>query len=373
MYFDTGLEIGDYIYLIEHTSRCLISIHTPSGETNIEAYLPLEYTESKICMLELNYKLLIYSPAIAYFLIYDCLNHHLTNIKLQEIEADEAGFYYSNILTFQDSLIVLPFKGKEIKKYEMNGKLKYKDNRWYSTIAKKCSDAVKLYGNIRMDSACIVENQLFFSLVYGNQNYLCKYELNQEKPLCNIIYYSEDIPIRGIYSYSNIILFRRLSSEKTEIALVSFDSNKQKSIIIDTRSMFEDDIFGDIQNLRISSINGIFEIDENSLSLYWKFYNFEYTDVYIANGILFNILRNEIILLNMDYIRKYSIEKITNEIRNCKSYQEGYKKLFDGKCIREGRNKLYGLINYLTEFLPVENKKIEKNNSVSKLIWSTIQ
>ena len=118
MYFDTGLEIGDYIYLIEHTSRCLISIHTPSGETNIEAYLPLEYTESKICMLELNYKLLIYSPAIAYFLIYDCLNHHLTNIKLQEIEADEAGFYYSNILTFQDSLIVLPFKGKEIKKYE---------------------------------------------------------------------------------------------------------------------------------------------------------------------------------------------------------------------------------------------------------------
>ena len=50
MYFDTGLKVENYIYLIEHVSRCLISIYIPSGEIKIEAYLPWKYTERKINM-----------------------------------------------------------------------------------------------------------------------------------------------------------------------------------------------------------------------------------------------------------------------------------------------------------------------------------
>lgn len=62
---------------------------------------------------------------------------------------------------------------------------------------------------------------------------------------------------------------------------------------------------------------------------------------------------------NMDYVRKYSINKIINRIKKLKFYQKAYGKLFDGKCIREGNFKLYSLINYCNEILPAENKNLD--------------
>lgn len=374
MYFSSGLQVGNYIYLIECLSRCLISIHIPTGETRIETYFPWEYTENKIGMLSLNHNIIIYSPVIDHFLVYDCQKQQTTRIKLQGIERDESGFYYSNILIDQDDFIILPFKGKEIKRYGMNGELKFKDSQWCFAVSRECGCDERLYGNIRMDSACVAGNQLFFSLIYGNQNYLCRYELNQDEHFCSIIYHSEDTAIRGVYVYPNTILFRRIFPYKTEIVRITLDSDKKKTIIIDYPSMFEEDIYGDISQLKASFKNKIMAIKGNDLKIYQKIYNFEQADVYILNGILFNELRNEIVIPEENHSKNYSIEKTVREIKNSSFYQEGCEKLFSNKYIGEGRYKQYNLIKYLIEYSPMMvEKSYIKNKSIGKLIWKTIQ
>lgn len=364
--------MGNYIYLVECFSRCLLSIHILSGATKIEAYLPWKFTKYKIGMLSLNNSICIYSPNIDHFLIYDCLTHQIITVKLEEIEADEAGFYYSNILLFQDEFIVLPFKGKEIRRYGINGKLKFKDSQWYYFVYKEYGYNKKNLRNIRMDSACIAGNQIFFSLVYGNQNYLCKYELSQDKHSCNIVYYSKDIAIRGVYAYSNTILFRKLFQNKTEIVLINLNSKKREKIIINYPSIFEEDIYGDINHLRGSFKNKILAIERNSSKEYQKIYRFKQSDVYVENGIIFNMLKNEILILDVDYSKKYSIEEIVNEIKYCSSYQDAFKRLFGREPILEGRYKLYNLIKYFSEFSSMMIDDESFKQSMGEIIWKTI-
>ncbi len=374
MYFDTGLKVENYIYLIEHVSRCLISIYIPSGEIKIEAYLPWKYTERKINMLLLNHNIVIYSPIINYVLIYDCLKQQIRTIELQGIKADESGFYYSNILIEQNDFIILPFKEKTIMRYGINGELKSKDEEWYLSIGKKHKFNKIWFNNIRMDSACIIGTQLFFSLFYRGENYLCKYELNRKNHSCNIVYDSGKVAIRGVYVYSNKVLFRRMFSDKTEIVLITLDSNEKEMITVNYQSMFEEDIYGDIEHLRGSFKNKILEIDRNKLKIGYEVYNFEYQDVYIANGILFNALKNDIIIPDINYTRKYSIKKIVKEIKNSQSYQEGYRELFINKSINEGKYKLFDLIVFFIEPSSLMNRiKYIGNKCIGESIWEKIQ
>ena len=375
MYLSAGLKAGDYIYLIECFSKCLMSLHIPSGENGIEAYLPWECTDNNIGMLLSDHNIIIYSPAIDHLLIYDSLDHQMTTVELQGIEADEAGFYYSNILIDHDDFIILPFKGKEIKRYRMNGKLKSKDSQWRFAVARECNCDEKQFGNIRVDSACIIGRQLFFSLFYGNQNFLCKYDLNQEKHLCSVIYYSENAAVKGVYAYPNMVLFRRLFSDRTEIVRIMLDSGEQKTITIDRPSMFREDIYGDTRHLRVSFKNEIILIEENELTTYQIIYNFEQSDTYIANGILFNILTDEIVMPDMGHIKKYSIKRAINEIETSGSYQEGYKNLFAGRHVYEDRYKLHNLIRYLIDFAFMEIEELDtiKNKGIGRLIWKTNQ
>ncbi len=374
MYLSAGLKAGDYIYLIECFSRCLMSIYIPSGKSRIEAYLPWEYTENNIGMLLSDHNIIIYSPVIDQLLIYDSWECQMTVVKLQGIKADEAGFYYSNILIDQDDFIILPFKGKEIKRYGMNGKLKFKDGQWRFAVARECNCDEKQFGNIRFDSACIIGKQLFFSLLYGNQNFLCTYDLNQERLVCNVIYHSGNVAVKGVYAYPNMVLFRRLFSDKTEIVQIMLDSDEYKTITIDYPSMFHEDIYGDAQHLRVSSENEILSIEGNKLTIYQRIYNFEQSDVYIADGIIFNKLKNEILIPEAGHIQKYSIEKVVKIIRKSDSYQQGYNKLFECKFICEGRYKLNDLIRYLTEFSPVMLDELySKRLSIGGVAWKIIQ
>lgn len=375
MYLSAGLKAGDYIYLIECFSKCLISLHIPSGENRIEAYLPWKYTENNIGMLLSDHNIIIFSPSIDHLLIYDSLEHQMTTVKLQGITADEAGFYYSNILIDHDDYIILPFKGKEIKRYGMNGKLKFKDSQWRFAVARECNCDEKQFGNIRVDSACIIGKQLFFSLFYGNQNFLCKYDFNQEKHLCKVVYHSENVAVKGVYAYPNMVLFRRLFSDKTEIVQIMLDSGEQKTITVDCSSMFREDIYGDAQHLRVSFANEILLIEENELITYQRIYNFEQSDTYITNGILFNILTDEIVMPNMGHIKKYSIKRTINEIKTSSSYQEGHKRLFEGGHVYENRYKLYDLIRYLADFVSVKIEEVDtvKNKGIGGLIWKTNQ
>lgn len=369
MYFDTGLKAGNYIYLIEHISRCLISINLFSGNAKIEAYLPWKYKNEKIGMLLFEHNIFIYSPVIDHILTYNCLNRQISTIKLPEIESDETGAYFSNILIERDGFIVLPFKSKTIRKYGLDGKLKFKDNQWLFAIDKGYEKTKNLLGNIRRDSACIVGELLFFSLTYEGKNYLCRYELASNQHSCSIIYNSEDSPIRGVYTYSNMVLFRRLFVDKTEIVLVMIDSGEQKVIILDDSSFFEEDIFGDIYHLKGAFKNKILEIDVSNFKKNHKIYDFKQSDNYIAEGIIFNTLKNEIILLNMEHIRKYSIKKIAKEIKNSYAYLKGCEKLFNDKCIGEGKYSLYNFIEYITECIGLKRKKNIKNKTIGKLIW----
>jgi len=375
MYFDAGLKVENDIYLIEHLSRCLVSIHIPTGKTEIKAFLPWEFKENKIGMLLLNQDIIIYSPVIDHLLVYDCLKQQITAIKLQGIKADKAGFYFSNILIDQGDFVVLPFNGKVIKRYGIDGQLKFKDDRWCSTLDRESDCSKNLFGNIRIDSACIVEKQLFFSLVYRKQNYLCKYELDKEEKICSIVYHSNDIAIRGVYAYPNIVLFRRIFLERTEIVLMFLDSNKQKTIAVDCPSTFDEDVYGDIHHFRASFKNEVLAIQGNDLNMYQKIYKFGQQDTYVANGILFNDVRNEVLMLDVNCIRKYLIEKTACEIKKSTFYREGCRKLFDGKHICEGKYRLHSLIEALTEFQPViiENEEFTKNRSLGELIWKMIQ
>ncbi len=375
MYLSTGLIVGNYIYLIECLSRCLISIHIYSGETKIEGYLPWKYIGNSIGMLPLNQNIFIFSPAVDHFLIYDCLKQKIITMKLQGMEADEAGFCYSNILIEQGDFIILPFKGKEIKRYGVNGELKFKDGQWWIAVAREWGLNEKLFGNIRMNSACTAGNQLFFSLVNGNQNYLCQYELNQDRHLCKIVYHSEDIAVRGVYAYPNIVLFRRLFSDKTEIVQIALDSGEQKSILINYPSAFEEDVYGELYYLKASFKNKILKIKGTDLKVYRKIYNFEKGDIYIAKGILFNRLRNEILIPGVDKIGRYSIEKTVEEIRKSSSYKEGCGKVFCGKRIWENKYGLNDLVGYLTilPYAEAERKDKKRGKSIGQQIWQEIQ
>lgn len=225
-----------------------------------------------------------------------------------------------------------------------------------------------------MDSACIIGTQLFFSLFYRGENYLCKYELNRKNHSCNIVYDSGKVAIRGVYVYSNKVLFRRMFSDKTEIVLITLDSNEKEMITVNYQSMFEEDIYGDIEHLRGSFKNKILEIDRNKLKIGYEVYNFEYQDVYIANGILFNALKNDIIIPDINYTRKYSIKKIVKEIKNSQSYQEGYRELFINKSINEGKYKLFDLIVFFIEPSSLMNRiKYIGNKCIGESIWEKIQ
>lgn len=369
MYFDTELMEENYIYLVEHISRSLISIHIPSGKVKIEAYLPWEYTEQQIRMLSLNQKIIIYSLTADNFLFYDCLMQELKTIKLQGIEADEVGFYCSNVLIDQDELVVLPFKGKMIRRYGINGELKFQSDSWCSFIDKKCSCSKNLHGNIRADSACIVKGQLFFSLVYKNQNYLCKYDLNESEPLCNIAYYSDNVIIRGVYTYSGRILFRRIFPYKTEIVLIVPESGEQEKIMVDFPAYINDDIFGDLNCLKGSFKNKILKIKGDSFNLFEKIYEFEQSDIYISNGVLFNIQKCEILVCSRNVIIKYSIEKIIEDIKNSNNYQDAYRKIFTEKCMEEGKYRLQDLSRFIIESSVALMKNENKNYGA--LIWKT--
>lgn len=374
MFFCAQLETENYIYLIEGISRSLISIHISSGETKIEARLPLKYTGNDINMLLWKHSILICSPVMDHFLIYDCWEQKIRVIELQERETDEVGVYHSNILIDQDDFIILPFKGKTIERYGMNGELKSKDDKWYLSIDKEYNSSRNMLGNIRVHSACIVGDLLFFSLVYKEQNYLCQYELNEGKHLCNIAYYSENIAIRGVYVYSNMVLFRRIFPDKTEIVMFFFEPDEKKTIIIDYPSTFEGDVYGDIDYLKVSLKNEILAIDGKDLNQYQKVYNFGQHDIYIANGILFNTLKNEILIPDVNGIRKYSLEKTVKEIKNSSFYQQEYRKLFNDKLIYEGRYQLYDLVRYLTDAPPLMNERERylKNKYIGECVWNTI-
>lgn len=374
VYFSAGLQVENNIYLIECLSRCLISIHVPSGKSRVEAYLPLEFTEKKIGLLLFKKNIFIYSPVAEQFIVYDCLKRKIITINLQDIEADRAGFYFSNVLIYHDDFIVLPFKGKGINRIGANGILKFRDTQWCSSLAQECSCNESLFGNVRMDSACIVGEWMYFSIVYGKQNYLLRYELNQDEHLCNIVYCSGNIVIRGVYAFSNIILFRRIFSDKTEIVIIDLDSNKQKTITVNCPSAFEEDIYGDILHLRGTFKKEILAFEGKNLKEYRKIYCLKQQDIYISNGILFNEPQNEILVIGVDGIKKYSIEEIVREIENSYFYHEGIRKLFDGKCIEEGRYKLSNLVKYLTELpsLEIEENNFVENKMTGKLIWETI-
>lgn len=374
MYFDAAIKVKNYIYLIEHFSRSLISIHTSSGKTKVEAYLPWAYEEVKMDMFFWENKIFIYSPIRDNFLIYDCLEQKTKVIELKEMEIDEAGYCLSNILAIQDDFIVLPFKGKAIKRYGINGEVKYRNEQWCRTIANEYGFNENLFGNIRVKSACIAGNQMFFSLIYGNKNYLCKYELDKEECFCSIVYNSDDIPIRGVYAYSNKILFRRIFLDKTEIIILALDSDEQKKIVIEHPSTFEEDVYGDNYHVNISVTNKIFELDENNLNLCRKIYCFAKSDDYIANGILFNTFSSEILMVGADYIKKYSIKEIVQEIRVVDSYQDAYKSVFDRKCIPEGKYKLYHLTDYLMGLSTtlIEKKEFVNCYRIGKLIWKMV-
>lgn len=375
MYLSAGLKVDDSIYLVECLSRCLISICIPSGESRIEAYLPWEYSEKEIGMLPLNHAVLLYSPGVNHFLIYDCLEHQIRMLELQEMEADEEGYYYSNVLIEQDDIILLPFKGKTIRRYGKNGEVKSKDDKWCLSIDKECDCNKNLFENIRRNSACIAGKRMFFSLVRGKQNYLCRYEWNKKDCLCSIIYRSEDVAIRGVYIYNNSVLFRRIFPHKTEIVLINLDSNEEKIITIDSSTMFGEDVYVDTDQLKGAFKEEIFLILENNLRKCRKIYNFEQQDAYISNGILFDEQKNEILIPNEKCVKKYSIEKIVREIKNNKFYREGYIKLFHNKCVCERPHKLQHLISYLTDFLPITTEKTrdKEHKSVGELIWETIR
>lgn len=375
MKFDMGVEINDQIYLIEHFSRCFMSVHIPSGDVRIESYLPWKYTQSKIDMLLLKKGILITSMSIDHFLIYDFIKQQMTILKPQRMKADDCGYYFSNVLVNQDELIVLPFRDKEIKRYGMHGELKIKDSQWIRNIFGKCEYDSKMYeNNIRRDSACISRNWLFFSLVYGGENYLCKYSLDKINGSCEIIYYSKDVPIRGVYAYSDKILFRRIFEDKTEIVLLDLYSNEQRTIKIDNPAMFEEDVYGDKDYIRASFKNMILKIEEKNSRADQSIYDFEEADTYIANGILFNVAENKILKEDKGSIKEYSIEKVNNKIKSSGLYQEGYRKDFQEQCFREGKYKLKNLVKYLDEdpYNKVEKGNFIKNKNIGEEIWMEI-
>lgn len=349
MYFNIGLKIENYIYLIEEVSRNLISIHIPSGNTKIEAKLPWKYTEMKMSMMSWERNIYIFSPVMNHFLAYDRLEQQLKIIELKGIQADEVGFYYSNVLIDQGDFVVLPFKGKTIKKYGINGELKYNDDKWCFLIDDECNCSESLFGNIRMDSACLVGGQLFFSLFYRDQNYLCKYELKKDEGLCSIFFYSKNVIIRGVYACSNTLLFRRLFDNKTEIVIVDLNSGQQKIAKLDYLSAFEADVYGDIHSLKVPLKNTIIQLEKSDFSFCRKIYNLKKSDIYIANGILFNDESNEVLLINSDDTERYSIKKVVNEIKNSAFYQKEYRKIFGGKYIAEGKYGFRDLVKYVIE------------------------
>ncbi len=374
MYFSAGLKMENAIYLIECLSRCLIMIHVPSGKSMIEVYLPWKFTEKKIRLVALKRNLIIYSPAVEHLLVYDCLKKQISTIELQENQVDKAGFYYSNILIYQDDLIVLPYKGKEIKRYGVNGLLKFKDKQWCSLIARECESDENLFENIRTDSACIVGEYLFFSLVYENQNYLCRYELNQEEHLCTIIYCSGNIAIRGVYAYPNMVLFRRIFYDKTELVMILLDSGKQQTFEINCPSMFEEDVYGNIHHIRGVFNKKIIEIRENNLGKYSKIYKLGQQEIYIENGILFDSLKNEILVSEAECIKKYLIGETIREIKSSHFYYEGYRSLFYDRCTGEGRYKLCDMINYLTLFpiVLIKDGRLIKNKTIGEWVWEML-
>ncbi len=375
MKFDMGIEINDQIYLIEHFSRCFMSVHIPSGDVRIESYLPWKYTQSKIGMLLLKEGILINSMSIDHFFIYDFIKQQVRILKLQGMKADDCGYYFSNVLINQDELIVLPFRDKEIKRYGMHGELKIKDSQWIRNIFGKCEYASKMCeNNIRRDSACISRNWLFFSLVYGGQNYLCKYNLEQKEGACEIIYCSKDVPIRGVYTYSDKILFRRIFEDKTEIVLMDLYSNEQRTIKIDCPTMFEQDVYGGIDYIRASFKNVILRIEGKDSRTDQSIYYFEEGDTYIANGILFNTAENKILKEDRGSISEYSIEKAGKKIKSSAFYLEGYRKDFQEQCFMEGKYILKNLVKYLDEDPcdKVEKDDFIKGRSIGEEIWMEI-
>lgn len=373
MYFGTGLKVENYIYLVEGISRSLISLHISSGKTKIEASLPWKYMEAEIHMFSWKHNIFICSPVMNHFLMYDCQKRQMTTVELQGMESDETGFYYSNVLMDQDDFVVLPFKGKEIKKYGLDGKLKLKDNRWCFSIDRKWGYSGSLPGNIRMNSACLARGQLFFSLVYGGKNYLCRYELNKEEHICSIVYESEDIVIRGVYAYPDKVLFRRLFPDKTEIVLIDLNSNEQRRIRIDGLSVFTEDVYGSIQCLKVSLREKIFQLEGNNLSIHKKIYDFKDSDHYIADGVLVNVERNELLIVNTDSIKSYSIESIIKEIEESTIYQKEYRKLFGGRT-EEGKYNLKDFERYVIGQLFTESKEktVIEDKDIGKLIWKTV-
>lgn len=375
MKFDMGVETNDRIYLIEHFSRCFMSVHIPSGNVRIESYLPWKYKQSKIGMLLLKEEILITSMSIDHFLFYDFTKQQMTILKPEGMKADDLGYYFSNVLVNQNELIVLPFRDKEIKRYGMHGELKIKDSQWIRNMFGKCEYDPKIYeNNIRRDSACISRNWLFFSLVYGGQNYLCKYSLEQRKGTCEIIYCSKDVPIRGVYAYSDKILFRRVFEDKTEIILMDLYSNVQRTIEIDYPTMFEEDVYGDVGYIRAPLKNKILKIEEKDSRTDQNIYDFEEADTYIANGILFNTAENKILKEDRGSIKEYSIEKAEKEIRSSGFYQEGCRKDFQEQCFWEGKYKLKNLVKYFDEDLcyKVEKGSLKKSKNIGEEIWIEI-
>lgn len=370
LYFNAKLKVKDHMYLVESLSRSLISLHIPSGKVKIEARLPWKYNGKRLYMFSWKNNIVICSPVMDHFLFYDFLEQQIKVIELQEIEADEAGAYFSNVLMDQEDFILLPFKGKTIKKYGINGKLKSKDNEWHFPIDKEYNHSENVYDNIRMESACIVGRQLFFSLVYGNQNYLCRYGLNKEKHLCSIEYNSGNIAIRGIYAYydTNTIVFRRIFHDKTEIVLIPLDAGQRKIVEIDYPSVFSGDVYGDFHHLNISLKKGIIQLEGHDLNVHKTVYDFKDSDVYIAEGIVINIEKNEILIADTDNIMIYSIKEVVEEIKTSCFYQKEYRELLGKGIIEEERYNLWYFKRYIVEQLSREEKNIEDKN-IGKLIW----
>lgn len=176
---------NDILYFVELQTKALMKMNLCKQKCFVEIFLPndFECVNPRLCTMRcIGNMIYIVSPYMDYFICYNISEKKMRKQYFRLICRDiifltkgYRGKYVSSssFLSYNNTLILLPFKGDYILKYELNEDRYTVYTEWKKNIQKHFQKDDIIFFHIRIKSACIVDSRIYFVAVTSAGDFIC--------------------------------------------------------------------------------------------------------------------------------------------------------------------------------------------------------
>ncbi|MCI8307296.1 MAG: hypothetical protein HFH14_04530 [Lachnospiraceae bacterium] len=176
---------NNILYFVELQTKALMKIDLCMQKCFVEIFLPddFEWFKPQLCTMRcIGGMLYIVSPYMDYFICYNIsekkINKQYLRLICKDIICSTKGYSgkyvsSSSFLSCNNMLVLLPFKGDYILKYEIDEDRYTVYTEWKKTIQYHMQKDNIDFMHIRIKSACIVDSRIYFVAATSEEDVIC--------------------------------------------------------------------------------------------------------------------------------------------------------------------------------------------------------